>query len=202
MVICGNKVDLPLSDRKVRNRNITLPKKHNIQYYELSVKASYNIYNPLLYLARKLCGVEDLVFVPEPAYYPPAVALHLDASSIWDGCNSSALFASGCQLPEDCEYTAPRDRRWNRRKNWIMFLMCFRKSEKICSEEPLCSEGAPSSLYQDAIIDSEAVVPCKLLQLESAEITKQACMLLVTKSVSMSMVLNSFDLTRYVTLFL
>jgi len=38
-VVVGNKVDL--KDRKVKAKQITLPRKKDLQYYDVSVKTNY-----------------------------------------------------------------------------------------------------------------------------------------------------------------
>ena len=74
-VLLGNKVDV--KDRKVKAKDIKFHRKKNIQYYDISAKSNYNYEKPWLYLARKLTGVSDLVFIEEPSsiLHMPDVAL-------------------------------------------------------------------------------------------------------------------------------
>jgi GTP-binding nuclear protein Ran len=60
LVICGNKVDK--HGRSVRPSHITIPKRFDIQYYDVSAKSNYNFEKPFLYLLRKLRGDETLAF--------------------------------------------------------------------------------------------------------------------------------------------
>ncbi|KAJ3357464.1 GTP-binding nuclear protein spi1 [Allomyces macrogynus ATCC 38327] len=71
IVLCGNKVDV--KDRKVKAKTITFHRKKNLQYYDISAKSNYNFEKPFLWLARKLCGNQNLEFVAAPALAPPEV---------------------------------------------------------------------------------------------------------------------------------
>jgi len=73
IVLCGNKVDI--KDRKVKPKQITFHRKKNLQYYDISAKSNYNFEKPFLWLARKLVGDPNLVFVEAPALQPPEVPL-------------------------------------------------------------------------------------------------------------------------------
>jgi len=77
MVLCGNKVEV--KDRKVKAKAINFHRKKNLQYYEISAKSNYNFEKPFLYLARKLTGEPNLVFVESPALPPPELAIDLEA---------------------------------------------------------------------------------------------------------------------------
>ncbi len=71
-VICGNKVDLP--ERQVKIRDTTIHHKLvdasgepiPAAYYELSAKSNHNFEKPILWLGRQLMGHEDLRFVETP----------------------------------------------------------------------------------------------------------------------------------------
>jgi len=78
IVLCGNKVDI--KDRKVKAKTITFHRKKSLQYYELSAKSNYNFEKPFLWIARKLIGNPQLVFVEAPALKPAEV--QMDAAHI------------------------------------------------------------------------------------------------------------------------
>eukprot|EP01013_Petalomonas_cantuscygni_P033353 TRINITY_DN60287_c0_g1_i1.p2 TRINITY_DN60287_c0_g1~~TRINITY_DN60287_c0_g1_i1.p2 ORF type:complete len:277 (+),score=54.68 TRINITY_DN60287_c0_g1_i1:113-832(+) len=73
MCLVGNKVDIV--DRQVRPRQITFHRKKNIQYYDLSARANYNIERPWLYLMRRLSGSQDLNIVAALAVTPPTASI-------------------------------------------------------------------------------------------------------------------------------
>ncbi|KAF9539136.1 GTP-binding nuclear protein gsp1/Ran [Mortierella hygrophila] len=73
IVLCGNKVDV--KERKVKPKSIDFHRKKDLQYYEISAKSNYNYEKPFLWLAKKLVGSEDLVFVKMPALAPAEVAV-------------------------------------------------------------------------------------------------------------------------------
>jgi len=76
IVLCGNKVDI--KDRKVKAKQITFHRKKNLQYYDISARSNYNFEKPFLWIARKLAGEPNLVFVESPALKPPEVQLDMD----------------------------------------------------------------------------------------------------------------------------
>jgi len=65
MVLCGDKVEI--TDRKVKIRQITFPRKNNMQYYDVSRCSNYNHEKPFLWLARKWAGDDSLEFVMNEA---------------------------------------------------------------------------------------------------------------------------------------
>merc|ERR1740133_141194 len=73
IVLVGNKVDV--KERKVKAKQITFHRKKNLQYYDISAKSNYNFEKPFLWLARKLVGDPNLVFVESPALKPPEVVI-------------------------------------------------------------------------------------------------------------------------------
>lgn len=75
IVLVGNKVDV--AERQVKAQQITYHRKHNIQYYDLSVKSNFNFEKPFLYLARALTGRPDLNFVGNYAK-PPEIQMPAD----------------------------------------------------------------------------------------------------------------------------
>jgi len=77
IVLCANKVDI--KDRKVKARQVTFHRKRNLPYYDISAKSNYNYEKPFLWLAKKLAGRDDLIFVEAPAILPPDVFIDDDA---------------------------------------------------------------------------------------------------------------------------
>ena len=63
IVLVGNKVDV--SDRKVKAKQILFPKKHGIQYYDISAKSNYQFEKPFLWLLKKLIGDPNLNLTEE-----------------------------------------------------------------------------------------------------------------------------------------
>lgn len=67
-VVCGNKCDL---ESKVKlNKKIKIKEIWG-KYYDISCRNNHNIELPFLYLARKLTGHDDLVFIEAPPVEPP-----------------------------------------------------------------------------------------------------------------------------------
>ena len=56
-----------MADRKVKARQILFPRKHGIQYYDISAKSNYQFEKPFLWLLRKLTGDPNLTLVEAPA---------------------------------------------------------------------------------------------------------------------------------------
>ena len=96
IVLTGNKVEI--KDRKVKAKQITFLRKKNLQYYDISAKSNYNFEKPFLWLARKLCGDNNLHFVEAPALAPPE--FNIDAA---DAARYEAELreAANIPLPED-----------------------------------------------------------------------------------------------------
>jgi GTP-binding nuclear protein Ran len=70
-VACGNKNDC--SQHKLSHLDKMGIKEKWSMYYDISAKSNYNFESPFLYLARKLSGYNDLVFLP----HLPAVPLYV-----------------------------------------------------------------------------------------------------------------------------
>lgn len=98
IVLCGNKVDV--MDRKVKPKQITFHRKKNLQYYDISAKSNYNFEKPFLWLARKLVGDPNLVFVEQPALAPPEVQID---QSVVQRLEQEHAEAQAVPLPEDDE---------------------------------------------------------------------------------------------------
>ena len=73
IVLVGNKVDI--ADRKVKARQILFPRKHGIQYYDISAKSNYQFEKPFLWLLRKLTGDPNLSLVEAPALQPAELTI-------------------------------------------------------------------------------------------------------------------------------
>ena len=73
IVLVGNKVDV--ADRKVKARQILFPRKHGIQYYDISAKSNYQFEKPFLYLLKKLSGDPNLTLVEAPALKPAEITI-------------------------------------------------------------------------------------------------------------------------------
>ena len=68
IVLLGNKVDV--QDRVVKAKMITFHRRKGIQYYDISAKSNYNFEKPFLWLARRITGRKDLMFIGEYAKKP------------------------------------------------------------------------------------------------------------------------------------
>jgi GTP-binding nuclear protein Ran len=74
IVLVGNKVDV--KDRKVKAKQITYHRRHNLQYFDVSAKSNYQFEKPFLWLARRLSGDPNLTLVEAPVLAP--VEHHID----------------------------------------------------------------------------------------------------------------------------
>ena len=68
IVLVGNKVDV--KDRKVKARQILFPRKHGIQYYDVSAKTNYQFEKPFVWLLKKLLQDPNLQLVEAPVLAP------------------------------------------------------------------------------------------------------------------------------------
>lgn len=73
IVLTGNKVDV--KKRMIKALQITFHRKKNMPYCDISAKSNYNVEKPFLFLARKLTGDNDLIFVKAPALHPPEITI-------------------------------------------------------------------------------------------------------------------------------
>ena len=73
IVLVGNKVDN--ADRKVKARQILFPRKHGIQYYDVSAKSNYQFEKPFLWLLRNLTQDANLTLVEAPALAPKEIEI-------------------------------------------------------------------------------------------------------------------------------
>ena len=76
LVLVGNKVDI--ADRKVKARQILFPRKHGIQYYDISAKSNYQFEKPFIWLLKKLTGDPNLTLVEAPALQAKEVDISKD----------------------------------------------------------------------------------------------------------------------------
>ena len=72
-VVCGNKYDIHCNTHKLSQSDKTSIKEKWGMYYDISAKTNYNFEKPFLYLARKLSGYNNLVFIQHPPLAPPSV---------------------------------------------------------------------------------------------------------------------------------
>ena len=73
IVLVGNKVDVV--DRKVKARQILFPRKHGIQYYDISAKSNYQFEKPFVWLLKKLTKNPDLYLVEAPSLKPQEIQM-------------------------------------------------------------------------------------------------------------------------------
>jgi GTP-binding nuclear protein Ran len=73
IVLVGNKVDV--KDRKIKGKQILFPRKHGIQYYDVSAKSNYQFEKPFLWLIRKLLGDSNISFVEAVSTFPEEISL-------------------------------------------------------------------------------------------------------------------------------
>jgi GTP-binding nuclear protein Ran len=71
LVLAGNKVEV--KERKVQGKQIIYHKRHELQYFDVSAKISYQYEKPFIWLARKVTNWPDLTFVEAPAMPPPEI---------------------------------------------------------------------------------------------------------------------------------
>lgn len=68
IVLVGNKVNI--TDRKVKAKQIFFPRKHGLQYYDVSAKTNYQFEKPFLWILRKLTGDSTLALTEQPVLEP------------------------------------------------------------------------------------------------------------------------------------
>jgi GTP-binding nuclear protein Ran len=78
IVLVGNKVDV--KDRKVKAKQITYHRRHNLQYFDVSAKSNYQFEKPFLWLARRLSGDPNLTLVEAPVL--AAAEHHIDEETM------------------------------------------------------------------------------------------------------------------------
>ena len=71
---CGNKFDINQTSHKLSQTDkMSLVEKWGM-YYDIIAKTNYNFENPFLYLARKLSGYDNCVFIPHNSVLPHEVS--------------------------------------------------------------------------------------------------------------------------------
>jgi GTP-binding nuclear protein Ran len=68
IVLVGNKVDV--KDRKVKAAQILFPRKHGVQYYDVSAKSNYQFEKPFVWLLKNLLKDPNLCLVEAPVLQP------------------------------------------------------------------------------------------------------------------------------------
>ena len=96
IVLVGNKVDV--ADRKVKARQILFPRKHGIQYYDISAKSNYQFEKPFLWLLKKLTGDPNLTLVEAPALQPSEITISQEQI---DQLNAEAAEVNNAPLNDD-----------------------------------------------------------------------------------------------------
>lgn len=69
-----------------------------MQYFEISAKVNYNFEKPFVWLARKLAGDNNLMFVEAPALKPPEA--HIDMADM-ARYQAEIEAAANAPLPDD-----------------------------------------------------------------------------------------------------
>ena len=77
IVLVGNKVDV--RDRKVKAKQITYHRRHNLQYFDVSAKSNYQFEKPFVWLARRLSGDANLALVEQPLLMNSEIQLDEEA---------------------------------------------------------------------------------------------------------------------------
>jgi len=96
IVLCGNKVEI--KDRKVKAKQINFHRKKNLQYFEISAKVNYNFEKPFVWLAKKLAGDNNLMFVEALALKPPEAQIDINEMARYQAELDAAAAAP---LPDD-----------------------------------------------------------------------------------------------------
>ena len=96
IVLCGNKVEI--KDRKVKAKQINFHRKKNLQYFEISAKVNYNFEKPFVWLAKKLAGDNNLIFVEAPALRPPEAQIDMNDMARYE---AELAAAAAAPLPDD-----------------------------------------------------------------------------------------------------
>lgn len=93
LVLVGNKVDI--KDRKVQSKQIIYHKRHDLQYFDVSGKISYQYEKPFIYLARKVTNWPDLNFVEAPLMPPPEIVYGSEVLLSFRGNHLSPVSEAG-----------------------------------------------------------------------------------------------------------
>ncbi|KAK1348080.1 small Ras GTP-binding protein [Hamiltosporidium tvaerminnensis] len=100
VVVCGNKVDI--KDRKVKAKQIMEGLSRDILHYtDISAKSNYNFEVPFLVLARRLTGINNLVFLANISLAPAEVSMSEEALRESMNVMQDVYRARTIELPED-----------------------------------------------------------------------------------------------------
>ena len=99
IVLVGNKVDV--KDRKVKARQILFPRKHGIQYYDISAKSNYQFEKPFVWLLKNLLKDASLQLVEAPALAAKEVEIDADQLKAMEDEMRSAEIAPIDDAEED-----------------------------------------------------------------------------------------------------
>mmetsp|Transcript_59370 Transcript_59370/g.68771 ORF Transcript_59370/g.68771 Transcript_59370/m.68771 type:complete len:128 (-) Transcript_59370:158-541(-) len=94
--LVGNKVDV--KDRKVKAKSITFHRKKNLQYYDMSTTANYNIEKPFIWLLKKLTGDASLALTRNPTLTAPETVMEPE---FIEKIEEELLEANMTPLPDD-----------------------------------------------------------------------------------------------------
>mmetsp|Transcript_10834 Transcript_10834/g.10872 ORF Transcript_10834/g.10872 Transcript_10834/m.10872 type:complete len:222 (-) Transcript_10834:41-706(-) len=101
IVLVGNKVDV--KDRKVKAKQITYHRRHNLQYFDVSAKSNYQFEKPFLWLARRLSGDANLMLVEAPVLAPQDVQIDPEQMAEIERENAELANLQNAPLPAEDE---------------------------------------------------------------------------------------------------
>ncbi|CAG9329852.1 unnamed protein product [Blepharisma stoltei] len=101
IVLVGNKVDV--KDRKVKAKQITYHRRHNLQYFDVSAKSNYQFEKPFLWLARRLSGDANLMLVEAPVLAPQDVQIDPEQMAEIERENAELASLQNAPLPAEDE---------------------------------------------------------------------------------------------------
>lgn len=103
IVLVGNKVDV--KDRKVKAKQITYHRRHNLQYFDVSAKSNYQFEKPFLWLARRLSGDPNLTFVEAPVLAPADVFIDPEQMAEIEREHNEMLLLQNAPFPDEEDET-------------------------------------------------------------------------------------------------
>lgn len=96
--LVGNKADV--KDRKVKANQITIHRKRNLQYYDVSAKSNYQFEKPFLYLLRQLVGDPNLNLVEDIRLNPAEIVMDQETIQQLQREEQEAQLQAMQQLPD------------------------------------------------------------------------------------------------------
>ncbi len=102
IVLVGNKVDI--KERKVKAKQITFHRRHGLQYYDISAKSNYQFEKPFLWLARRLSGDSQLVFVEAPVLAVQEVVMSTEQMQAVQQEEAEMTAMATAPLPDEDEH--------------------------------------------------------------------------------------------------